>query len=83
MRAFNSRIDAIEKLRSAPICETTAKDLRKLLADRSNYLVSEAAAITADLRLSELAPDLMVSRTVPFRSREIRSTQPDYRLDSR
>jgi HEAT repeat protein len=57
-RAFEERIREIEQLRSALSPETQAK-LAKALANRSNYLVSKAAAVAADLQLSALIPNLI------------------------
>ncbi len=56
-RAFEEKIRAIERLRSAAGPETPAK-LAKALGDRNNYLVSKAAAVAGDLQLTELAPQL-------------------------
>jgi hypothetical protein len=58
-RASQSKVDrkmeALEALRAAPAVES----LRKALRDRSNYFVSKAAALAADLGMQELIPDLL------------------------
>jgi HEAT repeats len=59
-RAFEERIREIEQLRSAPSPETQAR-LAKALGNRSNYLVSKAAAVAGDLQLGELIPDLILA----------------------
>lgn len=59
-RAFEEKIREIEQLRSAT--GSAAKDsLAKALENRNNYLVSKAAAVVADLQLSELIPDLITA----------------------
>jgi len=57
-RAFEQKIHEIEQLRSEPGPAAQAK-LAKALANRSNYLVSKAAAVVADLQLEALVPDLI------------------------
>jgi HEAT repeat protein len=59
-RAFEDKVREIEQLRSAPGPETQAK-LAKALGNRSNYLVSKAAAVVADLQLSAFIPDLIAA----------------------
>jgi hypothetical protein len=56
-QAFEQKIHEIEQLRSEPGPAAQAK-LAKALANRSNYLVSKAAAVAADLQLDALIPDL-------------------------
>jgi hypothetical protein len=48
-------MEMLEALRSAPAVEP----LRRALRDRSNYFVSKAAALTAELGMQELIPDLV------------------------
>jgi HEAT repeat protein len=57
-RAFEEKVREIEQLRSAPGAATQAK-LAKALGNRSNYLVSKAAGVVADLQLGELIPELV------------------------
>jgi HEAT repeats len=56
--AFEEKVREVEQLRDSPGPATQAK-LAKALGNRSNYLVSKAAAVVADLQLSELVPDLV------------------------
>ena len=56
-QAFEKKLAELEALRTASAAAASAA-LRKALKDRSNYLVSKAAAIAGDLRLDELIPDL-------------------------
>jgi HEAT repeat protein len=58
--AFEEKIREIERLRSVPGPATQAS-LAKALKNRSNYLVSKAAAVVADLQLAELVPDLVAA----------------------
>ncbi len=53
-KAFDRKLEALEALRSAP----DAARFRKALLDRSNYFVSKAAALAAQVGLAELIPDL-------------------------
>lgn len=53
-------MEALSSLRSAPP-EAAVEPLRKALKDRSNYLVSKAAAIVGELRLKELTPELLAA----------------------
>lgn len=54
--AFERKLEALAALRSTP--QDAVQPLRKALKDRSNYLVSKAAALTGELRMAELTPDL-------------------------
>jgi HEAT repeat protein len=60
-QAFDKKIEALDALRSAPDRAATASQLRKALTDRNNFLASKAAAIVADLSLSDLIPDLIAA----------------------
>jgi HEAT repeat protein len=60
-QAFDKKIEALETLRSAPASAATADQLRKALHDRNNYLASKAAAIVAELGLSDLIPELIAA----------------------
>jgi HEAT repeat protein len=56
--AFERKLEALASLRaSSP--DTAVEPLRKALKDRSNYLVSKAAALAGELRLTALIPDLL------------------------
>jgi HEAT repeat protein len=57
--AFERKLEALTALRSWP--QEAAEPLRKALKDRSNYLVSKAAALVGELRLTELIPDLVMA----------------------
>ncbi len=54
-------MESLEALRAEPDPAVTCDKLRKALRDRSNYLVSKAAALSADLSLSALIPDLLAA----------------------
>lgn len=58
--AFDRKIRDLESLRTAP-AEVASVELRRALKDRSNYLVSRAAAVVRDLRLQALIPDLLAA----------------------
>src|SRR5262249_19055805 len=60
-QAFDKKIEALKELRSLPDSATAGAGLRKALKDRSNYLVSKAAAIVAELNLTDLIPDLLAA----------------------
>jgi HEAT repeat protein len=57
--AFEEKIAAIEALRSDRA--NAVEPLRKALKDRSNFVCSKAAAVTGDLLLGELIPDLLAA----------------------
>jgi hypothetical protein len=60
--AFERKLEALASLRAASLeaaPEVASDPLRKALKDRSNYLVSKAAALAAELRLTALIPDLL------------------------
>jgi hypothetical protein len=59
-RNFDAQLAALEALRREPP-ETCVKALRKALGQRSNYIVSKAAALVRELRVSELIPDLLAA----------------------
>ncbi|MBV9579195.1 MAG: HEAT repeat domain-containing protein, partial [Chloroflexi bacterium] len=60
-QAFDRKIDALEALRRAPDLEATRRQLRAALKERNNFLVARAAAITAELHLDDLVPDLLTA----------------------
>jgi hypothetical protein len=51
-------MEALEALRAVPGLLNVLEPLRKALNDRSNYFVSKAAALVAELGTQELIPDL-------------------------
>jgi HEAT repeat protein len=57
--AFERKLEALASLRATPSPEAALDPLRKALKDRSNYLVSKAAALAGELRLTALVPDLL------------------------
>ncbi len=61
--AFERKLEALAALRATPSPEAAPDaaidPLRKALKDRSNYLVSKAAALAGELRLTALIPDLL------------------------
>src|SRR6202011_1733004 len=59
--AFDRKIELLRELRSSPDDPATADKLRKALRDRSNYVVSKAAAVISDLSLVDLVPDLLAA----------------------
>jgi HEAT repeat protein len=58
-QAFDAKIAALEAFRSHP--EGALDQIRKAVKDRSNFVVSKAAALAGDLFLSELVPDLVAA----------------------
>ncbi len=58
-QSFDKKIQALEALRADPAAPRTVAALRKALGDRSSFVVAKSAALTADLELSGLAPDLV------------------------
>jgi hypothetical protein len=58
-KAFDRKLQALEAVRSMSDDATVRDQLRQALGDRNNYLVARAAAITADLRLEDLLPELL------------------------
>ena len=63
--AFERKLQALASLRAASSSEAAPElaidPLRKAVKDRSNYLVSKAAALTGELRLIALIPDLLAA----------------------
>src|SRR5215469_5318650 len=53
---------AIEALRQSPL-NVAETHLRKSLQNRNNYVVSKAAKLTGDLKLTSLSPDLAAAFT--------------------
>jgi HEAT repeat protein len=58
---FEEKVRAVEALRTSSDAASRAGAVRKVLRDRSNYLVSKAAAVAGDLRLIDLIPDLIAA----------------------
>lgn len=54
--SVDEKLEALRQLRGQESSPQLAAELRKMLGDRSNLVVASAAAITADRRLTELAP---------------------------
>jgi hypothetical protein len=50
--AFERKLEALASLRAAPTPEAAVDPLHKALKDRSNYLVSKAAALAGELSLT-------------------------------
>src|SRR5215831_16897027 len=59
-RSFDAQLAALEALRREPP-EASVKALRKALGQRNNYIISKAAALVGELRLSELVPELLAA----------------------
>ena len=57
--AFERKLEALAALRVVAARSSGVEPLRKALKDRSNYLVSKAAALAGELRLTALIPDLL------------------------
>jgi HEAT repeat protein len=58
-QAFDKKIEALLALRGAAKAPGTVAQLRKALKDKSNYLVSKAAALVGELGLHVLVADLL------------------------
>ena len=57
--AFEEKIASIEGLRTDP--KNALEPLRKALRDKNNFLCAKAAAVTAELVLRDLIPDLLIA----------------------
>lgn len=60
-QAFEKKLEALRTLRYQPKSEELLVELRKTLADKSNYVVSKAAEIAADTACNELLPELLTA----------------------
>lgn len=60
-QAFDRKLHELEALRALPDPSAAIEPLRKALGDRSNYYVSKAAALVAELGLQSLIPDLVAA----------------------
>jgi HEAT repeat protein len=58
-KSYDKKLEDLQALRSSP--ESATPQLRKALQDRNNYVVSKAAAIAAELGVSDLIPDLLAA----------------------
>ncbi len=58
-QAFDEKLAELNELRGQPDSPAVIKQLRRALSDRSNYVVSKAAAITGERQTEELIPDLV------------------------
>ncbi|APW63500.1 HEAT repeat domain-containing protein [Paludisphaera borealis] len=56
--SLDDKLAAVRLLRNQPTSPALVAELRKAIADRSNFLASAAAVIAGDKRLVELTPDL-------------------------
>jgi HEAT repeat protein len=59
--ALDTKLAALEALRTSDDHATIRDPLRKALNDRNNYVVSRAAAIVADMRCDELLPEVLAA----------------------
>lgn len=57
--AFDRKLEELSALRSDPASPEALAQLRKALGDRSNFIVSKAAALVEELGLRDLLPDLL------------------------
>jgi hypothetical protein len=60
-QSFEKQLEELGALRAEPGSAATLAAVRKALRDRNNYLVSKAAALAADLSLSDLISDLLAA----------------------
>ncbi len=60
-QSFDRKLECLDELRSASDPAAAIERLRKALQDRNNYVVSKAAAIAAELQLTDLTPDLLAA----------------------
>jgi HEAT repeat protein len=57
-RGVDARLKRLRALRTEPVGPALVAELRGLLADKSNFVVAEAAEIAGERSLAELGPDL-------------------------
>ena len=57
-RAFDKKVEALLALRAAPLSTATVEQLGKALQDKSNYVVSKAAALVGELGVKALVQGL-------------------------
>jgi HEAT repeat protein len=57
-RSVEAKLARLAALRKEPLSAASVAELRKFLADASNFVVAEAAVSVGKARLEELAPDL-------------------------
>ncbi len=58
-RKIEQQLDALKSLRGTAVTEATLAALKKALSDRVNLVIAKAAALTAELQLQALVPDLL------------------------
>jgi len=58
-RKIEQELEVLNALRAHAVTETTERELRKALSDRVNVIVAKAAAISTELELRPLIPDLV------------------------
>src|SRR6266852_1000161 len=60
-RSLKEKLAQLHLLRGVPVSPPLIKELRAALADPSNFVVAEAAAIAGKAQLNDLAPDLVAA----------------------
>ncbi|TMQ34239.1 MAG: HEAT repeat domain-containing protein, partial [Planctomycetota bacterium] len=60
-RSTQAKLDRLKQLRDASASPDLLRELRALLADRSNFVVAEAAALVGKSHLAELAKDVVAA----------------------
>lgn len=65
-RQLQEEIERLRQLRKLPLDSAGIAILRKALKDRSNLMIAEAAKTAAEIRASELIPDLLHAYTRVF-----------------
>jgi len=58
-RPLQEEVERLRLLRKSSLDSTSLSTLRKALTDRSNIMIAEAAKTAAEMRASELIPDLL------------------------
>ncbi len=61
VRNIERELEALVKLRSSEADEARSRGLRKALGDKVNVIVAKAAALTAEMQVRSLIPDLCAS----------------------
>jgi HEAT repeat protein len=57
-RSVDAKLTRLRALRTEPVSPALVEELRGLVADKSNFVVAEAAEIVGERMLADLAPDL-------------------------
>lgn len=60
-RTMEAKLARLKELRADPHAPTAAAELKKVLADRSNYVASRAAEVVGEFGLRDLVPDLLAA----------------------